>query len=386
MATGVQELTNRGQLEARLREGEERFRVLSESSLTGIYLIQEGKFRYVNPAMAKMFGYTVDELVDRLSPLDLVHPDDRHVVAENVRRRIEGEVEEIHYDFRGLRKDGSVVYIEVHGRRIEYGGKIGVMGTLVDITDRKRAEELSQQAIRVRDEFLSAASHELRTPLTSLRLVLQSLARGLHAGRPSVSPQMLDVAVRQSERLATLVNQLLDVGRIQSGRLTLAPEEFDLVADIRQLLERMQMEIARAASPVALRGEDGIVVRWDRSRIDQLLTNLLSNALMYGAGQPVDLTVERVSDGRVRITVRDRGIGIPADRLPHIFERFERATSTRNYGGLGLGLFIARQIALAHAGTISAESELGHGSSFVVELPCELAQAMSLEASQDRGP
>src|SRR5215475_10507580 len=136
--------TERKQLEAQLREGEERFRLLSESSLTGIYLIQEGRFRYVNPAMARLFGYTVDDVVDRLSPLDLVHPDDRHAVAENIRRRVAGEVEEIHYDFRGLRNDGSLVYTEVHGRRIEYGGKVGVIGTLVDITERKRAEEEHQ--------------------------------------------------------------------------------------------------------------------------------------------------------------------------------------------------------------------------------------------------
>jgi PAS domain S-box-containing protein len=140
----AKERTERKQLEAQLREGEERFRLLSESSLTGIYLIQEGRFRYVNPAMARLFGYTVEEVVDRLSPLDLVHPDDRHVVTENIRRRVEGEVEEIQYDFRGLRKDSSVISFEVHGRRIEYGGKIGVIGTLVDITDRKRAEEERQ--------------------------------------------------------------------------------------------------------------------------------------------------------------------------------------------------------------------------------------------------
>jgi PAS domain S-box-containing protein len=140
----VTDITKRKQLEGQLLEDQKRFRLLSESSLTGIYVIQEGRFRYVNPTLAKMFGYEVEEVVDRLSPLDLTYPDDRNMVEENIRRRVEGEVDEIHYDFRALRKDGSLFYIEVRSRRIEYGGKIGVIGTLVDITERKRAEEERQ--------------------------------------------------------------------------------------------------------------------------------------------------------------------------------------------------------------------------------------------------
>ena len=137
----VTDITERKRLERQLVEDQERFRLLSESSLTGIYLIQDGLFRYVNPVMAKMFGYEAEEIIDRLGPLDFTHPDDHHIVEENVRRRVKGEVEGIHYDFRGRRKDGSVFYVEVHGRRIIYGGKIGVIGTLGDITERKRAEE-----------------------------------------------------------------------------------------------------------------------------------------------------------------------------------------------------------------------------------------------------
>jgi PAS domain S-box-containing protein len=140
----VTDITERKRLEGQLLEDQKRFRLLSESSLSGIYLIQEGRFRYVNPAMAQMFGYEVEEVVDRLGPLDLTYPDDRDIVGENIRRRIEGEVDEIHYDFRGVRKDGTLFYIEVHGRRIQYGGKIGVIGTAVDITQRKRAEEERQ--------------------------------------------------------------------------------------------------------------------------------------------------------------------------------------------------------------------------------------------------
>ncbi len=141
-AWGTQkDITEKKQLELTLRQSEEKFRLLAESSLTGIYLIQDFKFAYVNEALAKTFGYEVDEIIDKLGPLDLTHPDDRPRVIENVNKRVAGEIESIRYDFKGLKKDGSVVYVEVHGRRIEYAGKVGVIGTLVDITSQKKAEE-----------------------------------------------------------------------------------------------------------------------------------------------------------------------------------------------------------------------------------------------------
>ncbi len=149
----ARDITERKRAEDQLRESNERFRLLAESSLTGIYLIQESLFRYVNPAMAHIFGYEVEEITDKLGPMDLVCPDDRPLVAENIRRRVEGEADAIHYDFCGLRKDGSVIYVEVHGRRIEYSGKTGVIGTLVDVTERKRAEE----ALRTSEERLQLA-------------------------------------------------------------------------------------------------------------------------------------------------------------------------------------------------------------------------------------
>jgi signal transduction histidine kinase len=228
----------------------------------------------------------------------------------------------------------------------------------------------AQNAIRLRDEFLSIASHELRTPLQSLQLAVQTLARDLAPGGGPGAGPMVAIAIRQTHRLGALVAQLLDVGRIESGRLTLAREELDMVAKARLVVERMRVEAENAGCQVTIHAGEGVIGRWDVSRIDQLLTNLLANAIAYGAGKPVDLTVERTLRG-VRVTVLDRGIGIPPDRLPHIFERFERGTSTRNYGGLGLGLYIARQIVEAHGGTIAARSEPGHGACFTVELPLE---------------
>jgi PAS domain S-box-containing protein len=149
----MQDITELRQSEDELSEIKERFRVLAESSLTGIYLTEQDRFRYVNPALAKMFGYEVEEVVGRLGSVDLTCPDDRPLVAENMRRRLQGDVEGMRYEFRGLRKDGSVFPVEVHGRRIEHGGRIGVLGTLIDISERKRAEE----SLRESEAYLTEA-------------------------------------------------------------------------------------------------------------------------------------------------------------------------------------------------------------------------------------
>lgn len=146
---GIQrDISKRRQTEEQLHESNERFRLLAESSLTGIYLIQDSLFRYANPSLARIFGYKVEEVINKLGPMELVYPDDRPLVAENLRRRIQGEEESIHYDFRGLRKDGSMIYVEVHGRRIKFGGEAGVIGSLVDITERKQAEAERQAHLR----------------------------------------------------------------------------------------------------------------------------------------------------------------------------------------------------------------------------------------------
>lgn len=163
----VRDISERKQAEEQLRESNERFQLLAESSLTGIYLIQDGRFRYVNPAMAHIFGYRVDEITDKLGPMDLVSADDQPLVAENIRRRVENEEEAIRYDFRGQRNDGTVIHVEVHGRRIELGGKAGVIGTLVDVTERKRSEA----ALRTSEEQLHLALDAAQMGLWSWNII-----------------------------------------------------------------------------------------------------------------------------------------------------------------------------------------------------------------------
>jgi signal transduction histidine kinase len=243
--------------------------------------------------------------------------------------------------------------------------------------ERKAAEERirdlyheAQRAVRLRDEFLMVASHELRTPVTSLRLSLQTLQRAERMSEKDaeVMSRSVGLAARQGERLNRLVDDLLDVSRIETGQLPLDLGDVELGAIVRDVVERFEVDLSRAGCPVAIQGDGAISGRWDRSRIDQVVTNLLSNAVKFGAGKPIEILFGEQA-GTAWLTVRDHGIGIEKAQQAPVFERFARAVSTENYGGLGLGLYISRRVVEAHGGRLRVDSQPGSGSSFTVELP-----------------
>ncbi|MDP9033889.1 MAG: ATP-binding protein [Myxococcota bacterium] len=232
--------------------------------------------------------------------------------------------------------------------------------------DNARLFKRATEAVAARDEFLAIASHELNTPLTPLKMQLDSLRRGKFA--PDRVLEKLDAASRQVTRLANLISELLDVSRISGGRLHLQRAYFDMAALLDEIIARMAEEAERAASPIILRAERPCFGSWDRMRMDQVVTNLLTNAVKYGSGKPIEIELT-CRPGAVRLVVRDHGIGIAPEHQRRVFERFERAASVRHYGGFGLGLWIARQIVEGSDGTIVVESAPGEGSTFIVTLP-----------------
>jgi signal transduction histidine kinase len=243
-----------------------------------------------------------------------------------------------------------------------------------DISRLKTIQEELQRAIGVRDEFLSIASHELNTPVTSLKMQVQLLQREFKpASGQSPSParvaRFLDMATGQVERMALLIDALLDVSRIGAGTLTLHPEPVEVSELVREVVERLMDQSQGTRCAVDVQVEQPILVDCDRLRVEQVVTNLFANALKYGAGKPIHVTVLPRPEGGARIVVRDEGMGIAREKHAKVFDRFERAISSQNISGLGLGLYIVREIVNAHGGSIQLESDLGQGATFTVELP-----------------
>jgi signal transduction histidine kinase/PAS domain-containing protein len=226
------------------------------------------------------------------------------------------------------------------------------------------------EAVRARDDFLAVAAHELRTPLTSLLLQIQRLQRAIARDRFDLVAinRGVEAVESQARRLSDLVDGLLDVSRVASDRLGVHLEEFDLRELVDGVVAAMAPAFQRAGSQVIITAPVQATVRWDRGRIEQVLTNLLGNAIKFGAGQPIELRAS-VTGTRAEISVRDHGIGISHEDQARIFGRFERAVSTRHFGGLGLGLYISAQILRTHQGSLRVESEPGQGACFIVDLP-----------------
>jgi PAS domain S-box-containing protein len=235
--------------------------------------------------------------------------------------------------------------------------------------DNARLYRQATEAIHARDDFLAIASHELRTPLAALVLQVQSLQGALHLpGMDSELASQSDRVVRHVSRLGNLIERLLDVSKITAGRLELDPENVDLAEVVRDVCRRLGDQARVEGSTISVEAPERTVGVWDRMRMEQIVTNLVSNAVKYGAGKPVEVRVES-DEQTARLTVRDAGIGISVADVQRIFARFERAVPARHYAGMGLGLYITRQAVEAHGGTIHVASEPGRGAVFTVDLP-----------------
>lgn len=239
-----------------------------------------------------------------------------------------------------------------------------------------------RRAVSLREEFVAIASHELRTPLTTLTLQLEAM-KGLIAEAEEPLRKRLFTKhgrlQKQVSRLEQLVSDLLDVAKSTADHLELNVQRLDLVQLVRQGTERLAGMAASARCTVTVHAPGPVVGRWDPRRLEQLFTNLLSNALKYGRGSAVEIDCS-ASDGAAILSVRDHGIGIAPADAARVFERFERAVSARQFSGLGLGLHIARSIVMAHGGSIVVTSELGQGATFLVRLPQD--PSFSAERSQ----
>ena len=321
-----------------------------------------------NGAAESAYGYSRDELLALTIFRLRVEPTPG--VAQQMRV---ANTEGILFETVHRRRDGSTFAVEVSSRGDPMPGRRCLFSIIRDITERKRfeveREELliaTQRALQLRDDFLMVASHELRAPVTNVSLQLQALNRQVDRKAPRAQLRvMAEAAFHETNRLTSLIDALLDAQQVK-GQLALELGDVDLSELVNDVTNRLRTRADQAGSEMVI-DVPPIRGRWDRLRIDQVVTNLVLNALKYGRGRPV--RVAAGEDGAlVRLEVRDQGIGVASEDVQRIWGKFERAVPA-HYGGIGLGLFIARQIVEAHQGHVDCESVPGVGSTFRVMLP-----------------
>jgi len=324
-----------------------------------------GQILDANAAAEQAYGYGRDELLELT--IYQIRADPRDIPRQMAVANAQG----ILFETVHRRKDGSLFEVEVSARG--HGDKPIILSVIRDITIRKQLErertaliETTGRTLALREEFLMVASHELRAPITNVSLQLQHLVRMIERGQTDGLGGTSRAALEEVLRLSQLMNTLIDAQHDGSGHIALARSDVDIAELVNGIAERMRPRADLVGSKISVevapqRGQ------WDQLRLGQVFTNLITNAIKFGRGGPIHVRGSS-NDTHVEVNVRDHGIGIETRDADRIFEKFERAVPA-NYGGLGLGLYITRQLIQAHGGTIHLDSTPGEGSTFTVVLP-----------------
>lgn len=390
-----------------LRESDLRLRKIFETSALGILIVNltstiaKGDTcsagAKVNQAFLKMLGYSQEEF-DRVGVKAITHPEDWEADLSLFLDLVAGKIDHYEIEKRFYRKDGALIWVRIVvslGEDVP-GRAPFAMAILHDITKLKtltqerealllaerKAKESAETALEFRDKFLAMASYELRTPLTPIKMLISILKKSVENvttghTRTEAMTKLTQYADCQIDRLIALVDNLLDVSRITRGLLSIRLENCNLSSLVREVAKRHTDELLKAKCTLNLQHLESIEGNWDQLRIEQVVSNLLSNAIKYGAGKPIEIITTKMNE-TARLTIRDHGIGILKKDQENIFNRFERVAPITNYGGLGLGLFISKQIVEAHHGKISVESKPGQGAAFIVDLPVNLEKPSHL--------
>lgn len=387
MVGTVEDISDRKQLEAALRASEAQFRNAFDGAPIGVLLVSPtGQFLRANARYCDLIGYTEAELLT-LTLQDITHPADLKADLEGLRHMMTGETRSHQMKKRYITKQGTTVPVLMSAAPIldQAGQPLYFVGHIEDIRDRLKVE-------RMKDEFISVVSHELRTPLTSIRGSIGILESGVFNDRPEKAKQMLQIALNNSDRLVRLVNDILDLERLESGKVQLVMEQCQVTSLMQQAVDGVQAIADQSAITLSLTSLSATL--WAApDAIIQALINLLSNALKFSSsGDTIWLKAEMQQEEAAEIesrkskvtsnfkpntqnsilfSITDQGRGIPADKLELIFEQFQQVdvSDSREKGGTGLGLAICKNIVQQHGGQIWVESTLGKGSNFCFALP-----------------
>jgi len=377
-------VTERKKTEETLKECEERFRLLTENSITGTFIIQDSKMVYVNPSFAKTFGYEAEEIINTMTPSDFIHPDDMDVMVERLRDRFAGRVDNDNAFYKAVRKDGAIVNIETHTVLTEYRGRPAVIGTFIDITERIEAEKKlrrlynSERKARrgleaereKRIEFTRALVHELKTPITPVLAATELLLQRIE---DETSMRLVESIERSASNLNRRIDDLMDLIKGEANMLSLNLVPVDMVLLLKDLWQEM--------TPVATDAGHSLVVdlppsapevQADSDRLRQVVQNLLNNAIKFApTGGTITLTA-KMDHASLIVEVHDTGHGMTEEDLRRLFDPyFRRVEDRERLGGLGLGLALSKRLVELHGGEMWVTSGRGKGTTFSFSLPLE---------------
>lgn len=370
-------ITHRKLSDKALKDSEEQHRLLLETAMEGIIVTQGVRFSYFNPRMTDLTGYSPEELAE-IEFVNLIHPDDRELVLRNYGRRIRGEVTEKSYVFRLLRKDGQCRWVEITGIRIQWKGEPASLSFINDIHDHKLAlEALRGSEARLKelnatkDKFFSIIAHDLKSPFNNIVVLSNLLVEQVQSNDKENIEEYAGLISSSTQQAMSLLVNLLDWSRSQTGRLVCTPEYIDLVSVVNET-EALLSESLRQKS-IVLKKElpRTLLAHADKVMISTVLRNLVSNAIKFTRPNGQIIISSRKTETELSISVIDNGVGMNEETLGKLF-RIEESISTKgtdNERGTGLGLILCREFIEKHNGSIRAESEPGMGSVFTFTIP-----------------
>ncbi len=377
----------RGELE----QAEAKFRILVEQSLVGIYVIEGDRFVYVNPKLAEIAGYTVQEMVEQ-PVLHFIAPESREMVSGNIKKRLEGVIRSAHYMLAMQRKDGAIVQAEVHGARTEYDGRPAIIGTLLDITDRVRAEaenrrlnaELEQRVIertaqleaanKELEAFSYSVSHDLRAPLRHINGYVEMLKEDAGPALNAECLSYLDVLSNSTRQMGQLIDDLLAFSKM--SRTGMKRQQMNFAEMVKEV--RSKLEEEAAGRKVIWKQGNLPEMEGDAAMFRQVWVNLLSNAVKYTRPRDpaeIEIGCMKETGEETVFYVKDNGVGFDMQYVQKLFGVFQRLHRANEFEGTGIGLAIVQRIILRHGGRIWVDAKLNEGATFYFSLPKHATQS-----------
>lgn len=377
----ARDVTERRKAENALKESEAKFRVLTETAPSAIFIFRGNNMIYANPATEILSGYSYEEILE-MRFWDIVHPDFKELAKNRGLERQRGETIPDSYEVKILRKDGQEKWVQYAAESIIYEGEPAILGTAFDITEKKQmvkdliaAKEKSQESDRLKSAFLANMSHEIRTPMNGILGFSELLKEPDLTDTEKV--KYIQIISRNAQKLLTIINDIVDISKIEAGLEALHPEEFDLNNLLEELIAFFQPQVEQKQIALSRTSCEHLANQWiigDKTKLWQVLVNLIGNAIKFTSAGCVEVACS-LNNQHLVLKVRDTGIGIDPQLHEVIFDRFRQAetSTTRNFGGTGLGLSITKSYVDMMGGAISVESTPGRGSTFTVHIPYQPA-------------